>query len=411
MSPIPLSKRARNTPPSPIRKLAHLATAAREAGKHVYPLNIGQPDIKTPTEFFDGIRNFKEEVLEYGPSQGEPALLDAWTKYFNRSNNLSISSDQMLITTGASEALVVTFMTVCDPGDEVIIFDPTYANYIGFSAIAGINLVPVASAIDRNFAVPADEKIEQAITPETHAILLCSPNNPTGTVYSKEEVQRLLDICNKHNLFLIVDETYRELVYDGLEPFSVYHLDSNNDRVIVIDSLSKRFSLCGARIGCVITTNKEVLAKGLNQAQARLAVATIEQRAAAHMLETVSDQYLVDVKAEFEKRRDVLFKSLSALPGLVVHKPMGAFYTVVQVPVQDAEDFAAFLLRDFSYKGATTFVAPASGFYMNSEEGKDKLRIAYVLEPEAIESAVEIIGRGLEAYIDEGRESVCSFPS
>ena len=249
MPRIKLSNRARQTPPSPIRRLAHLAEKAKKSGNKVFHLNIGQPDIPSPQEFFDGVRLFKDEVLAYEKSQGNDALCRAWSASMNRALGLQTTPQQFLITTGASEALVFLFMTCCDPGDEVIIFDPTYANYIGFAALAGVNLVPILSKLKDNFALPSLEMIEEQITNRTRAILLCSPNNPTGTVYTREELQFLLNLCEDHNIFFVVDETYREFVYDGLKPFSILELAPNSERVIVVDSLSKRYSLCGARIG------------------------------------------------------------------------------------------------------------------------------------------------------------------
>jgi aspartate aminotransferase len=393
-----LSTRARNTPPSPIRKLAHLAVRARSEGKKVYHLNIGQPDIKTPTEFFEGVARFKDDVLAYEQSQGNDELRKAWVDYTNRTLELSLSPEQLLITTGASEALIFLFMICCDPGDEIIIFDPTYANYIGFAAIAGVNLVPVPSSLDENFPLPPQAQIESRITPRTRAILLCSPNNPTGTVYTRAEIQSLLNICNERNLYFLVDETYREFVYDDIEPLSVLHLTQQNDRVIVVDSLSKRFSLCGARLGCLISSNKEVLAAALNLAQARLASPTIDQLAAAHMLRTISDTFVSDVRQVYQSRRDVLFAGLHSIPGVVVRKPRGAFYIVAKLPVTDAGEFASYLLSEFSHNQATTFVAPAAGFYMESKRGADKIRLAYVLNEDDLRRAVEILTLGLEAY-------------
>jgi aspartate aminotransferase len=396
---IKLSNRARNTPPSPIRRLAHLANKAKKSGTHVYHLNIGQPDIESPQEFFDGLRLFKERVVGYDQSQGNESLCSAWSKYINKNLQLDTSPEQFLITMGASEALVFLFMTCCDPGDEVLIFDPTYANYLGFAAIAGVTLVPVLSNMHNNFALPERGQIEQRITNRTRAILLCSPNNPTGTVYSRAELQFLFDLCEEHNIFLIMDETYRELVYDELKPLSILHLVPNSDRVIVVDSLSKRFSLCGARIGCLLTSNQEVLATALNIAQARLAAPTIDQFASAYMLEHINDNYLERVRNEFQSRRDTLYDALKEIPGLTVHKPKGAFYTVVQLPVESAEDFAVYLLSQFSFKKQTTFIAPASGFYMQNSKGIRKARIAYVLNNSEIRKAIEVLSAGLEAYL------------
>jgi aspartate aminotransferase len=397
--PIKLSNRAHNTPPSPIRKLAHLATKAKKSGIHVYHLNIGQPDIESPEEFFRGLREFKQKVVAYEQSQGNEGLCSAWSKYINRSLQINTNPEQFLITVGASEALVFLFMTCCDPGDEVIIFDPTYANYLGFAAISGVHLVPVLSNMEDNFALPARDQIEQKITNRTRAILLCNPNNPTGTVYSREELSFLLHVCEEHNIFLILDETYREFVYDEIKPLSILHLAPNNPRVVVVDSLSKRFSLCGARIGCLLTCNEELLAKSLNIAQARLAAPTIDQFAAAYMLENIKDNYLETARTEFQSRRDALYYALKKVPNVAVHKPKGAFYTVAQLPVSDAEDFASYLLAKFSHNQKTTFIAPAAGFYMQNTQGVQKARFAFVLKRSEIEEAIEAFAAGLHQYL------------
>ena len=392
-----ISNRAFITPPSPIRRLAHLASAAKKAGTHVYHLNIGQPDIETPAEFFEGLRNYNSKVVAYESSQGQEALRVSWSKYINRTINLDTTPEEFLITTGASEALIFSFTVCCDPGDEIIIFDPTYANYIGFACVDGVKLVPVACWLDDNFALPDQSKIESKITNKTKAILICNPNNPTGTVYTEAELKMILDVCEKYNLFLIVDETYREFVYDDQKPLSVLHLTKGNSRVIVIDSLSKRFSLCGARLGCLITSNKQVMATTLNMAQARLASPTIDQMAACYMLDNIGDEYLAKVILEYKKRRDVLFDCLQKIEGVQAHKPGGAFYMVVRLPVPDAERFASYLLKDFSYNGSTTFLAPAAGFYMDTQDGRgmSKVRVAYVLNEESIVKAVENIKQGL----------------
>ena len=393
------SNRAHNTPPSPIRKLAHLAVKAKKSGTHVYHLNIGQPDIESPPEFFEGLRAYNQKVVAYEQSQGYEGLSIAWSNYINKTLQINTRPEQFLITVGASEALVFLFMTCCDPGDEVIIFDPTYANYLGFAAIAGVQLVPVLSNMENNFALPARSEIEQGITNRTRAILLCNPNNPTGTVYSREEISFLHELCEEHNLFLIMDETYREFVYDDLKPLSILHLVPNSPRVIVVDSLSKRFSLCGARIGCLLTCNEEVLAMTLKIAQARLAAPTIDQFASAYMLEHIKDDYLENTRREFLSRRDALYNALKEIPDVAVHKPKGAFYTVARLPVSDAEAFAAFLLADFSYKNQTTFIAPASGFYMQNLQGIQKARFAFVLKKSEIEAAIEALAAGLDQYL------------
>lgn len=393
-----LSQRACNTPPSPIRRLAHLAKQAKAAGNKVYSLNIGQPDIKSPEVFFEGLRHYQSDVLEYEVSEGNRILREGLAAYFSRTLDLELVSWQFLITTGASEALIFIFMICCDPGDEVMIFDPTYANYMGFASICGVNLISLVTKMENNFALPPAEEIVKRITPRTRAILLCSPNNPTGTVYSRDELRMLLNICEEHDIFLIVDETYREIIFDGLMPFSILHLGARNDRVIVVDSLSKRFSLCGARIGCLITSNQDVLAKALSVAQARLAAPTIEQFAAAYMLKHLPNNYVEGIKTEYAKRRDVLYEALSNLPGVSAFKPQGAFYTLVQLPVDDAEKFASFMLSQFSYEHETVFVAPGTGFYMTTEEGRNRVRLACVLNPEDMRRSIEVLGRGLIAY-------------
>jgi aspartate aminotransferase len=393
-----ISNRARITPPSPIRKLAHLAGKAKKSGTHVYHLNIGQPDIESPKEFFDGLYKFNQKVVAYEQSQGNDLLCSSWSRYVNRTLGLETGPGNFIITVGASEALIFMFETCCDPGDEVIVFDPTYANYLGFSTIAGVNLAPVPSNIENGFALPGREEIENRITNHTRAILVCNPNNPTGTVYTREELRLLFDICEEHNLFLLVDETYRELVYDGLEPLSIFHLVPKSDRVVVIDSLSKRFSLCGARIGCLITTNEQVLTAVLKIAQARLAAPTIEQFAAAYMLENIPDSYFAEMCRKFAERRDVLFTALEQIPGVSAHKPKGAFYTCVRLPVADADDFAAFMLDKFTHNGKTIFIAPAAGFYMQSDRGRQEARLAYVLEKNSIEAAVETLAAGIVQY-------------
>ncbi len=398
MSRVPISNRARLTPASPIRKLVHLANRAMETGTHVYRLNIGQPDIESPREFLEGMRAFDQKVVAYEQSQGNEALRVAWSKYTNRSLNLHTVPEQFLITVGASEALVFLFMTFCDPGDEILIFDPTYANFLGFASIAGVNLVPVPSEMENDFALPDRNRIERAITPRTRAILLCNPNNPTGTVYDRADLEFLFGLCEEHNLFFVVDETYREFVYDDLEPLSILHVAPTSDRVMVIDSLSKRFSLCGARIGCLISSNEAVLAALLKILQARLAAPTVEQFAAAYMLERIGDGYLEDMRREFLSRRDTLYQAVKQVPGVEIQKPRGAFYTLIQLPVRDTDHFAAFLLDDFSHGGATTFIAPAAGFYMQNSRGIDKARIAYVLRSAEIEAAVTVLAAGLERY-------------
>lgn len=400
--PLPLSERARTTPQSPIRKLAHLAQRAKKQGTKVYHLNIGQPDIEAPEPFLEGLRKFSERVIAYEHSEGNERLRRAWAEYAKRTIGLSAEAGQYLITTGASEALVFLFMSCCDPGDEVIVLDPTYANYIGFAATTGVNLVPVPNRLEENFALPTREEIAARITHKTHGILLCNPNNPTGTVYTKAEVELLLEICESKDLFLMVDETYREFVYDDHRPFSVLQLSPDNQRVVVVDSLSKRFSLCGARLGAIITPNEKILAAALNLAQARLASPTVEQFAAANMLENLESNFVDAIRDEYCARRNTLFEAVRAVPGVTAHRPEGAFYTVVGLPVESAEDFATFLLSEFSAGKSTVFIAPAQGFYIGVDRGKNESRLAYVLNSPDIQRAVELLDAGLKAYRKRG---------
>ena len=398
MTKILLSNRARKTPASPIRNLSRFAGTAKAAGTKVFHLNIGQPDIETPKEFFDGVHEFDSKIVAYADSFGNEALRQVWTEKVSKQCSLDMKPDNMLITTGASEALIFSFMTCCDPGDEVIIFDPTYANYLGFAAIAGVDLVPVITRMKENFCLPAQEEIEAKISNRTRAILISNPNNPTGTVYSKEEIQMLLDICNQRNFFLLVDETYREFVYDGLEPFSALNLSGQNPRVIIIDSLSKRFNLCGARIGCLITYNQEFLTECWKIAQARLSSPTIEQAAAAVMLERISDSYVAEAKERYTFRRDTLIESLSKINSLRTCRPQGAFYCLVELPIESSQNFCKFMLTEYSDSNETIFLAPANGFYINAELGENRVRIAYVLNRKDLQRAVEILGQGLKAY-------------
>jgi aspartate aminotransferase len=396
-----LSHRATCTPSSPIRKLAGLAEAALIAGKKIHYLNIGQPDLPAPDTFFEGLQLFKNKVVAYDPSAGSKALRSEWVNYLKRTTGLEVPQEELIVTIGASEALIFAFMTCCDPRDEIIIFDPTYANYIGFAAISGVNLVAVPSNLEDGFKLPSREAIEASFSNRTRAILLCNPNNPTGTVYSKEELQRLLDICEDNNIFLVVDETYRELVYDGIEPLSVLQLTPGNRRVIVIDSLSKRFSLCGARLGCMITANEEVRAAVFNIAQARLSAATIEQFAAAHMLANSGGDEIERTKAVYQSRRNSLLKGLSQIEDLELVIPSGAFYTIVRLPLGDAESFCRFMLAEYDCDGVTVFVAPAQGFFLDAERGASKVRVAFVINEDSLAEACEVLGSGLIKFREQ----------
>jgi aspartate aminotransferase len=364
----------------------------------VYRLNIGQPDLQSPIQFLEGIKQSLQPVVAYEASQGSSRLLSVWCDYLNRSYSLGVTPKEMLITVGASEALIFAFMVCCDPGDEILIFDPTYANYIGFSAIAGVRLVPLPCPLERSAALPSREEIERFISPYTRAVLVCNPNNPTGSVCSDTELSMLVSLCRDRGLFLIVDETYREFVYDGVKPRCVFELAPRDPNIIVVDSLSKRFSLCGARIGCMITWHPELMQAAFHIAQARLAAPSIEQDAAAHMVSTIDGTYLARAIEEYRGRRDAAVRALKAIPGVTAFVPKGGFYLLAELPVDDAEDFATFMLTDFSHDKSTTFVAPAAGFFMHREMGRKAIRIAFVLNAAETERAIHVLGLGLEAY-------------
>lgn len=391
------SKRALHTPASPIRRLAGFAAAAEARGTNVIRLNIGQPDIASPPTYLEAVRSFSSNLVAYETSQGNVRLREVWTEILNKQYKLSLKPEEMLITMGASEALIFLFMVCCDPGDEVLVFDPTYANYQGFAAIAGVHLVPVSCPSDQNFHLPDRSDIEAQISRRTRALLICSPNNPTGTTYSRVELEILQSICHDRGIFLVVDETYREFVYDGLIPYTALEL-GDDPSIIIVDSLSKRFSLCGTRIGCLVTRNAEVMQCAFHIAQARLAAPTIEQLAASIMLEQPLTGYLETVIGEYKNRRDTLLTGLAAIPNIRTFKPEGAFYALLELPVKDAEDFATYLLTDFSHNGKTLFLAPGAGFYMQRGAGKTSVRLGFVLEEERLLDAAAILGQGIEAY-------------
>jgi aspartate aminotransferase len=394
----PTSQRALKTPASPIRRLAGLAQAAEERGTKVYRLNIGQPDLPSPPEFLEAIANTTSPIVAYEASQGCSHLVQSWSANLNRDYGLGVTEREMLITMGASEALIFAFMVCCDPGDEILIFDPTYANYVGFAAISGVRLVPLPCSLEDNFQLPKKEEIERFISPYTRAILICNPNNPTGAVSTDTELQMLLEVCREQDLFLIADETYREFVYDGAKPRCIFELAHQDPRIVMVDSLSKRFSLCGARIGCMVTWNTELRQAAFHIAQARLAAPTIEQHAAATMLDTMSGDYLKAAHIEYQARRDVAVRAVSKIERAVVRSPQGGFYLLAKLPIDDADAFASFMLTEFSFQGQTVFVAPGSGFYMHRESGKSEIRIAFVLQQSDTERAISVLAEGVKAY-------------
>jgi len=383
-------------PESPIRKLVPFAEIAKSKGKSVYHLNIGQPDIETPEVALKAIKNIDRKVIEYSHSAGFQSYRDKLSAYY-KSVNIDVEPEDIIITTGGSEALTFGFMSTCDLEDEVIIPEPFYANYNGFAVAAGLNVVPVTAHIENGFALPPVAEIEKKITPKTKAIVICNPGNPTGYLYSKEELEQLRDIVKKHDLFLFADEVYREFCYDGATPMSVMNLEGIDQNVIMIDSVSKRYSMCGARIGAIVSKNKEVMAAALKFGQARLSPPTVDQIAAEAALST-PQSYFDDVVAEYVERRNITVEGLNKIPGVFCPKPSGAFYCVAKFPVDNAEKFCQWLLEDFEYEGATVMMAPASGFYSTPGLGEQEARLAYVLNKEALKKAVKCLEEALKVY-------------
>ncbi len=391
-----LSEKAILMPASPIRKLVPYSEKAKTQGITVYHLNIGQPDIETPEVALNAVKNLDRKVIEYSHSAGFESYRNALSAYYVK-NGIRVSPEDIIITTGGSEALIFGFMTTCNPGDEVIIPEPFYANYNGFAVTAGINVVPVTATIESGFALPPITEIEKKITSKTKGIVICNPGNPTGYLYSKEELEQLRDLVKKHDLFLFADEVYREFCYDGAVPFSVMNLDGIENNVIMIDSVSKRYSMCGARIGALISKNKEVMAAALKFGQARLSPPTIDQIAAEAALNTPKS-YFDNVVHEYVQRRNIMIQGLNSIPGVFCPNPSGAFYCVAKFPVDDAEKFCQWLLEDFSYEGQTVMMAPANGFYATKGAGLQEARIAYVLNQEDLKNAVICLEKALEVY-------------
>ncbi len=392
-----ISRRAISIQESPIRKLAPLAAAASARGITIYNLNIGQPDVATPPEFLRAIAGFKDKVLAYGPSDGLPELREAMVGYFAR-YAIALEPAQILITNGGSEAILFAFNVVADQGDEIIIPEPFYTNYNGYAAMASLKVVPVRTRAEDGFHLPSDEALEAALSPRTRAVLVCSPNNPTGTVLTWEELERLAAFVRRHDLFLIADEVYKEFTYDGRRHRSVLELPGMEARAIVVDSISKRFSACGARVGAVISRNPQVMSSVLKFGQARLCPPTLEQlgAAAAYRLE---ESYFDGVRAEYQRRRDATLTIMGKAPGIVLKPPRGAFYMIVKMEgVADSDDFAGWLLEEHQVAGETVLVAPAGGFYATPGAGNDEVRIAYVLEVPKLARALSVFLSGLERY-------------
>ena len=391
-----ISQKGIAMPESPIRKLVPFAEKAKKAGKKVYHLNIGQPDIKTPELALDAIHNFSNKVVEYSHSAGFESYRKGLASYYQ---NLAIDVDynDVMVTTGGSEALLFALNSCLDPGDEIIIPEPFYANYNGFSMSAGVKVKPIATSINDGFALPAIEEFEKLITPKTKAILICNPGNPTGYLYSKKELETLRDIVVKYDLFLIADEVYREFAYDGNQHHSVLNIEGLGQNAIVIDSTSKRYSMCGIRVGCIVSKNKEVMTTALKFAQARLSPPTFGQIAGEAALRTPKS-YFQEVSSEYVSRRDVLIEGLNKIEGVICPKPKGAFYAIAQLPIDDADKFAQWLLEDFDFNGETVMVAPAAGFYATPNTGVNQVRIAYVLNKESLKAAIKILDEALKVY-------------
>lgn len=396
MNKISISKRAMATPASAIRKLVPLADAAKKRGIKVYHVNIGNPDMPTPGPILNKIKNFKEKTIGYAPSSGMPETIAAW-KNFYKDKGIDFNESDIIVTSGGSEGLIFAFLSIADPGDEIIVFEPFYTSYAIIAAMGNIKLKPVRTYVENGFHLPSYKEIEKAITPKTKGIIICNPNNPTGTMYTPDEVKMIADLVIKHNLFLISDETYQELVFSGKKVLPFVTFKKLSDCLIITDSVSKRFNSCGVRIGCVISKNKEIMQAILRFAQARLSVATVEQLALVPLLNN-HKAYVEKIKKEYQKRRDTVVSELKKIKGVTAVAPEGAFYIIPKLPINDSDDFARFLLEDFSDKGETVMVAPATGFYVTSGLGKDEIRIAYVLEAKKLKRAIELLGLALNKY-------------
>jgi len=391
-----ISVKGGRMPSSPIRKLVPYAEQAERNGNKVYYLNIGQPDIQTPTEAQRAIKEADVPVLAYSHSAGFASLREGLSKYYH-GKKLPVQTDEIIVTTGGSEALLFTFGSAMDEGDEVIIPEPFYANYNGFATSSGVKVIPVESSIETGFALPPVAAFEAAITPRTKGILICNPGNPTGYLYSKEELEQLRDIVLRHDLFLIADEVYREFTYDGQPHHSVLAMEGLEEHAIVVDSFSKRYSMCGARIGCLVSKNKEFMSTAMKFAQARLSPPTYAQIASEAALKTPKS-YFDEVNSEYVERRNALVDGLNSIDGVFCPKPKGAFYAVASFPVESAEHFAQWLLSDFNHEGKTLMMAPAAGFYAKPELGANQARLAYVLNTEALTDCIAILKAALEVY-------------
>lgn len=388
--------RGQQMPESPIRKLVPLADKAKARGVKVYHLNIGQPDLKTPEVGLQAVRNIDHEVLEYSPSNGFKSLRQKMALYYQRFN-IEVGAEEIIVTSGGSEAVQFAFMSCLDPGDEIIVPEPAYANYTAFAIAAGAVIKPVVSCIEDGFALPPVESFEALISPRTKGILICNPNNPTGYLYTRKEMNQIRDLVKKYDLYLFSDEVYREFCYTGAPYISAFHLDGIEDNVILVDSVSKRYSECGIRIGALVTKNKKVRQSVMKFCQARLSPPLLGQIVAEASMDT-PQEYMLEMYNEYVERRKFLIDGLNRIPGVYSPIPMGAFYTVARLPIDDADKFCAWLLSDFEYEGKTVMLAPASGFYTQRELGRNEVRIAYVLSKEDLKDALIVLGKALEAY-------------
>jgi aspartate aminotransferase len=392
-----VSQRARSTPSSPIRKLAGYASEAKARGVEIFHLNIGQPDVPSPDSFWKAIRTFDVPTVEYTHSAGFASLREAAVTAY-KGYGIHVNADQLLVTNGASEATLFAFLTLFEPGDEVIVCEPYYANYTTFALMAGVKLVPLTTKIEENFALPDISEIEKRISARTKGLLLCNPSNPTGTGFTKSMLDRLGDLALRNDLFLLVDEVYRDFFYDGEAPTSILSYPGLEKHAVMLDSVSKRLSLCGARIGFLVSRNEEVIANALKYAQARLSPPTIEQVGAEAAILGTPPEYFASVKQEYRRRRDLVTSALRAMPGVLCPKIEGAFYAIVRLPIDDCDRFCQWLLTDFQIDGKTVMLSPASGFYLTPGLGKDEVRIAYVLKEASLKAAMECLGAALKVY-------------
>ncbi len=391
-----ISTKGKNMPESPIRKLVPYAEAAKKRGVKVYHLNIGQPDIKTPEVALDAIHNYKEKVVQYSHSAGNISYREKLTDYY-KTKNIHINPEEIIVTAGASEAILFAIQSIMDPGDEIIIPEPFYANYNGFAINSGVTVRPIKSDIEGSFALPPIAEFEKAVNKKTRAIMVCNPNNPTGYLYSEEELSTLREIALKHDLYLIADEVYREFVYDGNKHHSVMNLKGLEQHSILIDSVSKRYSACGFRIGCMISKNKEVMATAMKFAQARLSPPSFGQIASEAALET-PQSYFTEVLDEYLERRNTVVEMINKIPGAFCPNPKGAFYVVARLPIDDSDKFCQWLLEDFKFENQTVMLAPASGFYSTTGSGKDEVRISYVLKVEDLKASMLVLNEALKVY-------------